>query len=734
MLRGETTIGKVLARCPAGTEPVRARLRLSHLFAGADLAPRGFPPRAVLVIRRARAALGAELSARAALERELREQVSTLWRRAQRPARGRVPPGAEAVLFEDEGEWLAALGLACARREVWSHWCWRGRRDAAAVPSRALVYEWVESARFIPAALVRLAGWGEAARVLGALQPREAGTLLSALRSEFRLPSPARAHAPRDTRAGTRPDERDEPHVAGRSTADGGHASVAPTRRHGGTAGQDPLHEAPAGRAPAQAPGEARPPWRRWLPPDGGACERLHTTSRSLLSFAAALFHAPTLARSVDFAAEVFAFNEGRDAPSESPRAEDTRTHAPRARHADAPRAVERVGADERPRDAALDDAPRDDDAARGASRETSDDAGVASREPSNDAPIPTRQARGGDGAGQAAEPETRRPARGGDEGESKRVGVAQSADDVEDEHVPEAAAVAPWAGLDGCETRLGGALFLLNLFVGLRLPECFDEEYALSEHITGWGLTELLARALLGEAVNEFEDDPLWGALAHLDGRAAGEPPAAGLRVGHSYRAPARWLKLFAPREGEAAWLARVDDSALVISHAAGFPVAVLPLGGRDAAALAAQTADEYRAQGLCVSLSLERPSSLNGGGAAVVGGVGLPPHAQTWMTYALTDRRAYASEELRRWASWTFPFLKYALCRSLADAGAEVSDVGAARELIVRDGRLYCTATHVDLVSGLSGLSFEARRAGLDASPGWVRDLMRVVAFHFE
>jgi hypothetical protein len=31
-------------------------------------------------------------------------------------------------------------------------------------------------------------------------------------------------------------------------------------------------------------------------------------------------------------------------------------------------------------------------------------------------------------------------------------------------------------------------------------------------------------------------------------------------------------------------------------------------------------------------------------------------------------------------------------------------------------------------------SAVSFAARRSGLDASLGWVRDLMRVVAFHFE
>lgn len=81
-----------------------------------------------------------------------------------------------------------------------------------------------------------------------------------------------------------------------------------------------------------------------------------------------------------------------------------------------------------------------------------------------------------------------------------------------------------------------------------------------------------------------------------------------------------------------------------------------------------------------------------------------------------------------------WTFPFQKYALRRSLMDEGEESEGDGAARALLVRRGRLHCTPTHVDLVLELSGLSFEARRAGLDASPGWVRDLMRVVTFHYE
>src|SRR5687768_8465399 len=113
MLRGQTTIGRFSARCPVGTEPIVARLRLARLFGGAELAPRGFPPRAVLVVRSLRSERGVPVGGRLLRpesERELREQVSRLWRRAARPAGGRVPAWAEAVLFEDEGEWLASLG------------------------------------------------------------------------------------------------------------------------------------------------------------------------------------------------------------------------------------------------------------------------------------------------------------------------------------------------------------------------------------------------------------------------------------------------------------------------------------------------------------------------------------------------------------------------------------------------------------------------------------------------
>jgi hypothetical protein len=275
----------------------------------------------------------------------------------------------------------------------------------------------------------------------------------------------------------------------------------------------------------------------------------------------------------------------------------------------------------------------------------------------------------------------------------------------------------APWAELEGCETRLGGALFLLNLFAGLRLPECFDDEYGLSEHITGWGLTELLTRALLGGGCAEFDADPLWGALASLDGRREGEPPATALRVGDNYRAPARWLKLFAPRDE--AWLVGEEAGRLLLRHAGGFPIAVRTLGGRARLEAAAQLADEYRAQGVAVGRLEDVPASP-GESFNVSDG----PHVHGGAALSL---------DLRRWMGWTFPFLTYALTRALA-GDAEPGAQESAREMLLRRGRLYCTATHVDLVMEMNGVSLAARRAGFDASPGWVRDLVRVVAFHYE
>jgi hypothetical protein len=54
--------------------------------------------------------------------------------------------------------------------------------------------------------------------------------------------------------------------------------------------------------------------------------------------------------------------------------------------------------------------------------------------------------------------------------------------------------------------------------------------------------------------------------------------------------------------------------------------------------------------------------------------------------------------------------------------------------RALVARPGHVAFTRTHVDVVLPLRDLDLRVRRAGLDADPGWVPWLGRVVTFHYE
>jgi hypothetical protein len=54
--------------------------------------------------------------------------------------------------------------------------------------------------------------------------------------------------------------------------------------------------------------------------------------------------------------------------------------------------------------------------------------------------------------------------------------------------------------------------------------------------------------------------------------------------------------------------------------------------------------------------------------------------------------------------------------------------------RALVARPGQIAATRTHIDIVLPLDRLDIRVRRAGLDADPGWVPWLGRVVTFHYE
>jgi hypothetical protein len=95
-----------------------------------------------------------------------------------------------------------------------------------------------------------------------------------------------------------------------------------------------------------------------------------------------------------------------------------------------------------------------------------------------------------------------------------------------------------------------------------------------------------------------------------------------------------------------------------------------------------------------------------------------------------ASTVRRL--SPGLRYWLSRVLPYLRLRIAGAMGAAAAETDD--ALRELLLREGRLYVSSGHIDLVMSLAGVSVPARIAGLDRDPGWQPRFGRVIKFHFE
>jgi hypothetical protein len=98
--------------------------------------------------------------------------------------------------------------------------------------------------------------------------------------------------------------------------------------------------------------------------------------------------------------------------------------------------------------------------------------------------------------------------------------------------------------------------LFLINIMQRLDLPACFETDWQLASQIGSWGALELLARGLLSQVspVAQADDsdallsDPLWSALAAIDGRQAGELPHGAVTCPAMLRIPEAWLRWLEP------------------------------------------------------------------------------------------------------------------------------------------------------------------------------------------
>jgi hypothetical protein len=81
--------------------------------------------------------------------------------------------------------------------------------------------------------------------------------------------------------------------------------------------------------------------------------------------------------------------------------------------------------------------------------------------------------------------------------------------------------------------------------------------------------------------------------------------------------------------------------------------------------------------------------------------------------------------SPPLRRFLHFILPYARWRLRLALGKA--------SLTEALSRKGILYITRSHVDLAMPMDQISLPVRVAGLDADPGWVPFLGRVIHFHF-
>lgn len=86
--------------------------------------------------------------------------------------------------------------------------------------------------------------------------------------------------------------------------------------------------------------------------------------------------------------------------------------------------------------------------------------------------------------------------------------------------------------------------------------------------------------------------------------------------------------------------------------------------------------------------------------------------------------------SPELRRFLDLVVPFVRLRVERALRAGG---TDEELESALFRRIGRIQATRAHVDVRMELDQVSLAVRIAGLDANPGWVPELARVVTFYF-
>ena len=210
MAGSKTYVGTLRIQAPSEAAQ-QVQLRLSTTLGGADLHPPGLAPSQVLLVRELSDPEPGRLGLEDAgtmldrtWERAAREALADCLRRAVRPTNGRVPPGAEAVLFDDAAEAWACwarervAGGGAAAAPWWTE-SLETSSDAPSSPagrSPSVATVWQARPRIVPAMAAHLAAWDVAVEVLQQMSTTEAEHVLRAVCTAFDAPSPPKPEVP----------------------------------------------------------------------------------------------------------------------------------------------------------------------------------------------------------------------------------------------------------------------------------------------------------------------------------------------------------------------------------------------------------------------------------------------------------------------------------------------------------------------------------------------------------
>ena len=662
----------------AQTDAAAARQRLSYLFSSVLLRPPSMAPSAVLVVRSMSDPLPGRIAKdfpsaaipSADWQSAAQAHLGALYRKAARPAAGPVPASAEAVLFADYSELLACLALDSAASAA-NAWWWKSilRNKVLGFPGD-WADAWAKHPLYVPSALQQLDEQGQAVKILLTIAPLQAWRLLAAVGRAFGL----REYAFQLTLPGAAAQSNSEPasHASPVFEAQFNDANepagTASEEVRGGeeSRAKDTGAAARRPRSPAH-----QPPWEPAVPAASSPVE-LGWERRALLGVSLLLCRAPQRAASAAFARELHEWvaeqREDSTGRSNEARPRDTSTQSFRPLSA-----LEDSGAQAMP-------------------------SGVASK---SDSTSP----HGSDGSSAGTEDQVREhesafgPSFTGTDGDLPAASAPLPPCDAplalpDVRRTPDSPKKKPSRQLqlqfeNGCPTSLGGIFYLIHF---LRRSSFFDFNIGLG----GWALLEVLARCLLDRVSIDVSGDPVWAALALLDGRDPGADPAEAFQPQMIYEAPDSWLRnLHFPMRS-----IRFRSDRVELWHPEGF----CTFDSQDPAPLDRAWVSQFT--------RLSRAQRRKLIPETRVCPVGFNP-----------------SPQLRRFLHFILPFARWRLRQALGDTSGDAS-IG---EILQREGTLYASRTHVDLVMGLKQVSVDARLAGLDKNPGWVLELGRVVIFHF-